>query len=95
MYVVIFYGDAYSFLIDVYFEVGVARTDDGDAEGECFHERGQSYGIGEVEAADHDTTFACHQFPQFVGNHSVGIMDANGVGQCIRVDDLFVVDVTA
>ena len=64
--------------------VGVARTDDGDAEGECFHERGQSYGIGEVQAADHDTTFACHQFPQFVGNHSVGIMDANGVEMCIR-----------
>ena len=75
--------------------VSDARTDDGNAEGECFHECGQSYGIGEVQAADHDTTFACHQFPQFVGNHSVGIMDANGGGQCIRVDDLFIVDVTA
>ena len=80
LYVVIFYGDAYSFLVDVYFEVGVARTDDGDAEGECFHERGQSYGIGEVQTADDDAAFAGYQFSQFVGNHSVGVVDVDGVG---------------
>ena len=48
LYIVIFYGDADFFLVDVDFEVGVARADDGDAEGKCFYESGQSYGVGEV-----------------------------------------------
>ena len=80
LYIVIFYGNADFFLVDVDFEVGVARTDDGDAEGECFYESGQSYGLGEVQTADDDATFAGYQFSQFVGNHSVGIVNMNGVG---------------
>lgn len=47
LYIVIFYGNADFFLVDVDFEVGVARADDGDAEGKCFYESGQSYGVGE------------------------------------------------
>ena len=41
LYIVIFYGDANFFLVDVDFEVGVARADDGDAEGKCFYKSGQ------------------------------------------------------
>ena len=50
------------------------------AEGKCFYESGQSYGVGEVQTADDDAAFAGYQFSQFVGNHSVGVADVDGVG---------------
>ncbi len=80
LYIVRFYGDADFFLVDVAFEVGVARSDDWDAEGKCFYDSGQSYGVVEVQTSDDDAAFAGYQFSQFVGNHSVGVVDVDGVG---------------
>ena len=89
------YGNADSFLVDVNFEIGVTRTNDGNAESKCFYECGEPYGIGKIQTTDDNTAFPRHQFGKLVGDYSVGVMYMDRVGQGETVNDVFIIDVTA
>ena len=89
LHIAVFYGNADSFLVDVNFEIGVTRTNDGNAESKCFYECGEPYGIGKIQTTDDNTAFPCHQFGKLVGDYSVGVMYMDRVGQGETVNDVF------